>query len=128
MSNLYKTGLIAALFALLTACGGADSSDNHGHPHDGDAEHAHEAAADDHGHDHDGDDHENYHENDHEHDNGHDHNGDHGHPHDDAAAATEAFYGDEADAPAEPADAADDAAGDEEHDHHHDGEEHEHQH
>lgn len=108
MSNLYKTGLIAALFALLTACGGADNSDNHGHPHDGDAEHAHEAAADDHGHEHDG--------------------GDHGHPHDDAAAATEAFYGDEADAPAEPADAADDAAGDEEHDHHHDGEEHEHQH
>ncbi len=103
MSNLYKTGLIAALFALLSACGGPDDQ---GHPHDGDADHAHETAADDHGHDHDG--------------------GDHGHPHDDAAAETEAFYGEEADAPTESADAAGDAAEDE--DHHHDGEGHEHQH
>ena len=94
MSNLFKSGLVVALFGLLAACGNANDAD---HPHD--------AAAEAHGHGHDGDD--------------------DGHAHDGAAhkvTETEAFYDEQAAAPAEPAGAEMDD------EHHHDGEPHEHQH
>ena len=107
MNPFFKSSLLLALFGLLAACGQADE---HGHAHDGDADHAHEAAADDHGHAHDGED--------------------HGHAHDDhahEAPQTEAFYGDQADEPAEVLEAAQDEE-DEEHEHTHDGKPHAHKH
>lgn len=73
MKQINRTLLLLASGGLLAACG----ADQTNHSHDGGAEHSHAESADDGSGDH-----------------GHPHDDDGGHP--DEAAATEAFYGDEA--------------------------------